>query len=1144
MAGYDGLSSYDAPEIVASMILEDEFTLRGARNAFFAPTKLSLEELDTITARLRDDQQDPVARAIVGVVSNPLSWLALVGNLPGGMLARVGAGGLFKTARRYSAFVRQKAPFLAQLGALTPNQVLRGTTAPDVYWQIARGIDNMMMEEQVIMRPALERVAKRLGVDTLDFNSPTLAPQQQKAVRRFMTALQGSLEGFDRPTVEMVWKAGKFEAHQHGRRVAQNLDEVLVQMAGQDGIALRDATRLAMNVRAVRLFGKETADNLTTGVWAGTDPNKVLRLWRGMRNQLLSRQAGVDNPALGMIRDVLQGRVDDEVAEALAAGTMSHERFGQVVEALVDVPLRQNRHYFPRNVYKEVGLDGRILSYEDSVRMRNVAGMSASPTSVMRVKSAPVYAAEDLEYLAREFGSTEELAGMIREAHDAADGALKNGRVLRVLSINPDQALHRYFNDTARSWSLHVQDVGDRVRWAQKQYLPYVDQKDAADYLQRSGFHPNFDDAVPDLSGVPKGRPLWSAFDGGGPAPPGGFSLADAAFQAFALTRNDYGRRLQSHFLLAAATGKHHVEHLATEAALLTGKMTMRRLVDGPFGEILDSVGAGKLRQAMTKWSDPAFGEGRGAQGLARYLYGTHLALNGSSASIQIMQPLNLAATWLGPRAVLGGYTRAIGEMWEYAKRRVSKYGVAPISMAQRDELIRGSFKYADQMGLLGRPAEVLDGIAFQGGRGIQKEGFFGNLLHYGMAMFTKGEWLNRATAAHAVESVYARQGLARTGAAFLRDVDLLVQETQFSGAFLNQPVGLVAGEIGLSPLGRLGANPLARMFLSYPLRTATSLFESGPKLAGREGWAPLLGDVARGVGISAVVYELGKEVLGADLERGLLVAGATDLIPGISTGRWNDKEGPIPVPPVLDIPFGVVRGLMTDDLDLVRYSLARGMPFGVALTKVVQGMPPLPGPVGFFQRTSVDWNDVQGDGSVPVYDSGGGLIGYEHGSTMVLRALGLDFGRFANNSEVDKWLLDNRAEIVGYRQRLFDRLRTSDHQGAEAVRREFQRRFGFELTVDENQARASLEQMRVPRTERILDQLPQEVRAEYIRVVSQQRNRTGLPAPALQAEDTAAQRDRYEPSRGLDPATQDYLQRLAREKQNQAFAAPTGFNP
>jgi hypothetical protein len=1138
--GYEGISSYDSPEIVASMILEGEFTVRGARNAFFAPTRLTPEELDTFTSRLKAQESDPIVRSIVGVVSNPLTWLVLVGNAPGGMLARVGAGGIFKTAKRYSAYVRERAPFLAQLGALTPNQVLRGTTAPDVYWQMARGIDTMMMEEQQVLRPALERVAQRLGVDTLDHTSPRLTPQNQSTVRRFMSALQGDLEGMDRPTVQQVWNGSRFITDERPAMVGRSMAGVLEEMAGTDGLALRDAIRTTMNVRAVRMFGKETADNLVTGQWAGTDPDKVLRLWRGQRNGLLGRAAGEQNPALAMIQDVLGDRVDSETAEALLGGTVSERGFRGVVEALVDVPMRENRHYFPRNVYKERGIDGAVMSDDQVQQIRNATGMAASPTAVMRVNRAPVYDPDDLQYLAQEFGGTPQLSSMIEGAYEAMDKAAQSGRTLRMLAINPDKAMHRYFNDTARSYSMHIQDVGDRVRWSQRQYLPYADGPALDKVADR------FEGPTPD-GNAPRGARITSIFEDVAPGerPAGGFSLADAAWQTYALTKNEYGRRLQSHFLLAAAQGKHRVEHLATEAALFTGKVAMRRLVDGPFGRMLEGAGARPVADAMRRWSDPAFGEGRAAQGMAKYLYATHLGFNGSSASVQIMQPLNLAATWLGPKAVLEGYGKAIGEMWNYANARISRYGIKPITQAQRDDLIRRNFRFADNLGLMGRPAEIIDGITWQGGRGMQREGLWGNAVHYAMSMFTKGEWLNRATAAHAMDAVYRRQGVSRAGAGFARDMDMVIQETQFSGSFLNQPVGLVAGDIGLSPVGRMGANPLMRMFFSYPLRTATSLLESGPKLAGREGWAPLLTDVARGVGISAVVYELGKELLGADLERGLLVAGATDLIPGISTGKWNDKEGPFPIPPIVDIPFGMLKGWMTDDWDLVRYSAARGMPFGVALSKAVQGLPPLPGPAALIQRTSVDWGDVQADGTVPVYDSGGGLIGYEHGSTMILRSLGLDLGRFANNSEVDKWLLDNRAEIVSYRQRLFEKIRLGEHGAAEAIRRQFHKRFGFELTVDEQGVQRSLDQMQVPRTERILDQLPQEARAEYARLVAQQRNRTGLPATALTGEETAGQRDRYAPSRGLDPATQDYLNRIARERQmQQTFTAPTGFNP
>ena len=1139
--GYQGISSYDSPEIVASMILEDEFTVRGAREAFFSPTRLTPEELDTFTQRLRDRQENPIVRSIVGIVTNPLTWLVLVGGAPGGMLARVGAGGIFKTARRYSAYVQEKAPFLAQLGVLTPRQALRGTTAPDVYHQIARGVDTMMMEEQAILRPALERVAKSLGVDTLDFTSRRLQPEQARRVRRFMTALQGEMEGWGRNVDVPVWTPGGWETRTREAIVPAGLENVLREGAGEAGVALRDTMRQVLNVRAVRLFGKETPENLVTGVWQGADTEKVLRLWRGLSNPLLARAGGSsENPALEAIRAVLGDRLDDDI---LKSGNLTLERFREFVTQAVDIPMSRSADYFPRNVWKQHGADGRVLLAEEVARARAATALASSPSSIMRVKGTPLYDPDDLEYVAEQFGRTPELDNLIRAGRSAVDEAVTAGRTVATLSINPDQALHRYFNDTARSWSLHVQDVGDRVRFAQRQYLPYADKGPA---IERAA--DRFDGPVLDVGRPPTGAPLNSIFEDVplDQRPLGGFSLADAAWQTYALTRNEYGRRLQSHFLVPASTGKHHVEHLATEAALFTGKSAIRNLVEGPFGRVLDTAGAGRLRESLLRWSDPELGgDSRVAQGLAKYLYTTHLGFNGSSASVQVLQPLTLASTWLGARNVMEGYSQGIRELWAYAKDRVARYGVRPITPAQRDELFKRNFRYFEEMGISGRPFEIIDGITFQGGRGVQRQSGFDLVSEYGMKLFQQGEILNRATTAHAAAAAYRRAGLQRSGAPFLRDVESLIQETQFSGSFLNQPVGLVSADPGLSPFGRFGANPLIRMFISYPLRTATSLFESGPKLAGREGMGPLVRDVARGVGISAVAYEVGKEVFGVDLERGLLIAGATDLVPGISTGRWTSREGPFPVPPIVDIPYGILKGWMEDDWDMVRYSAARGLPFGVALTRAVQGLPQLPGPAAALQTTSVDWGDVQPDGTVPIYDSSGELIGYEHGSTMVLRALGLDLGRFANNSEVDKWLIDNRAEIGMYRQRLFDSLAQGEVGQAEQIRAEFLRRFGFQLTVDDQTIQRKLRLMQTPRTERILDQLPAEARPLYTDLVGQQPNRTGLSHEQLTSQGTSAGRSRSAPARGFDPESLEYLERVARERQTErVFTAPNGFNP
>jgi hypothetical protein len=324
-----------------------------------------------------------------------------------------------------------------------------------------------------------------------------------------------------------------------------------------------------------------------------------------------------------------------------------------------------------------------------------------------------------------------------------------------------------------------------------------------------------------------------------------------------------------------------------------------------------------------------------------------------------------------------------------------------------------------------------------------------------------------------------------------------------------------------------------------------------GPRVGGRQNYFRALGfDTMRGLGISSVVYELGKNFLGADLSRGLYAQAAFDLFGG--ERFLEDGNEWIPVPPILDIPTDLAKGFAMGDFELMRQSLSRLAPFGgVAISRLTGMLPKLPSPVPewhrIVQNTYADFNQRAPDGRVPLYAGDGRLIDYRSATQVVLRGLGVDLGRWRNAGELDHFLVAQRDEIVEARRQMLQALLSNELGKVEGIRTRFQKRFGFPLTIDRDQLRQAIRLRQQPRVERLLDRLPTEARPEYQRLVAATApERIGLGSmgeEALVAAETARQRDIL---RGqgvqLDPKTIEALQQLLAEQQRQPGRSFTSF--
>lgn len=538
-------------------------------------------------------------------------------------------------------------------------------------------------------------------------------------------------------------------------------------------------------------------------------------------------------------------------------------------------------------------------------------------------------------------------------------------------------------------------------------------------------------------------------------------------------------------------------------------KRTVKAFTESPLASVIARSGeAGRKAIArMEEWADDLTDidmTGRYEEGVAKWLYVTHLGLNAASMLLNLTQPLLLVAPILGVEPTLRAYGTAIKELGGYLEDRVRTYGLRPLSSAEKHALVRKHFRYANFEGrdLLGFGedfAETIDQVVF-GGRKFSvrsgDKGLFRNIGEYMMAGFEKTEWLVRSVAAHSVENAYRAAGLRPAGGRFVNDVRRFLEETQFGQGPTNTPTAFLDAPVLSSPI--------MKMFMTFPLRSLTAVFSVLPEVdPSGSRMKATFNLVGRGIAISAITYELGKGLLGVDLSRGLFVNATFDVL---GTDRIVESEGlPVPVPPVIDIPLGIIRGLAGDDLQLVGRSLSRMVPGGVSAFRLAKILPSAGGSLDQLRGTYADWQHPAEDGRIPVYRGDGSFVGLYSPNTLVLKGLGADLSRFQTESELDHFLAKNRDEATAMKREYLKAVLNKQHGKAARVKAAYEKKFGVPMAISHQQVVAFIRNQETSRTERILDRLPREIRPQLTEVAEQSRT---LTVPTLQGGETARQRD------------------------------------
>ena len=673
-------------------------------------------------------------------------------------------------------------------------------------------------------------------------------------------------------------------------------------------------------------------------------------------------------------------------------------------------------------------------------------------------------------------------------------------------------------------------------------------------------------------------------------APDGGYSLADMLYRELQILkpRNNYnssGYRFTLDVILPRLTGDLSIKHAGHYAAIYNSKRFISELANPNklFGSMLNKAGkfGQDLRQSMEDLGDPnilADTAGRSvAANIAKYLYGTHLGLNLGSVALQMTQPFLHLSAFVGVDKVLTAYGKAFKEMGGYFSER-SGQGFRALNRAEKTDLIKKHFSHMADDSVYGNVLNITDDTFRMFDEtigpdlnpiGATRRNAKYWLTEAPMKLFEKAEIMNRLVAAHAVDDFYRANARAYKGAFTkgspmyyqrLFDVQSVVNETQFGGNQLNT-AKIFLGE---GPIGRAGDVPYLKQFMSFPTRSLTSLFRSGRRIG--EGkrflrgtdielpFNPAIVDLGRMLGISAVVYEVGKEVLGADVERGLAVGALTDAFPDIT------REGSvIPIPPVIDAPLDIARGLLNNDPEFTGLSLGRLLPSGVGLTRILGTFKSINSNDTSFQlpsalqRRYVDWDKPNQEGNYPIFSSDGRFIEFQGGPEIILNGLGLKTISAGEGGKLDGYLMKQRQNIRDTRKRAIAALMANDIPKYESIKSKFERDFtnpdtgeSIPLTFTKRQIKDYVKNYSVARSERILQGISPELRGLFQQQVAGRSKAVGVPKEVISNTDiaTSTARNKYfnrAQNLNLDPETiakvRAIIEEADREKQ---FSSPT----
>ena len=1054
---------YDDANIILGMAIEGDF-----------PTKpmwaLTPKEREGIKARVFGKSQDPLTGLLVDLASDPFVWLGLAFALP-----KVSVRNFWSVEGSANAALRKHGTMLQSLGVETAQQELAGTSMAEALRGQLKGMSEVVETADSIVGDARTAYLQANKLRRMDPKDAAVVQASLSGRGGGQTRDYARLEFFDSATGKRITKKA---ARRRIKRGDENVSLRVGKKSLQEPQWAEQATLdryidsrpgLRAYHDSLRRWYQESPRFLGIG-----DDAALARAYRGLRDDTLTGKRGGGEGLKG-IEDLL----GPEAQALVRKGQVSEKDFYALMRGMS--PAIPNYH--PLNVSGYVGRRrngvGLLTRQEVEQLKRSKQVFAPSKSVVGRVHRPFAYHPDDLktlrEALTPHGGTTAALDELIEATEKSVQKAVDKGDVKQVFRLDADTAYSRQRNAAARHYGLYVRPIDEETLLATEATRAAIEKGRGAEIRGNSTLYHE----APFVKGG-KGRSYLDGYRAGDDQPLGGFSNADVIRGEFNLISNP---KVQSHVrnvVWPTVTGQWSLESGMLAGAIQKSREAIGWALDAGVEKALKrsgKSGAG-LAKGLREWADSVDDVSDAVdKGVAHWFYGSTLGLNVGSIATNLFQPLVYLPGFVGARATAEGYADALKEMAAYAKKRaaIGSALVGPQHHETRKRLLQGAFQHHDLMGMTDEAVEAVENLGITRALPAGRKGIGGvvdNTSEFLLKGFATGEMFNRAVAANAFARYAKRKGVdprSLEGMAFVRRG---VEETQFGSAILNTPISL------LDKRNVLGRYATARQFLGFPLRVAAlpvvARRYGGEKLAGYKGELQRAGYLMRTAAVSAVLYEVGRKWFEADLSGVGLLGGVGGIL------RDSGPFAPFPAPPVASVLGGAVLGALTDDdQESFRRALPLLLPGGLALSKALNAAPNVrewPGgdTIGALQRQWVDWGARTPEGLVPVYKSRDGtFIGWQSAMQLAAKATGLDRFGWKDEQELTAYLSKHRQEISKQRNRVMDAMLRGDQQTAEAVSAEFERRWGWKMTVTQQDLKRRQEAQGTTRVARVWERMP-----------------------------------------------------------------------
>lgn len=427
-------------------------------------------------------------------------------------------------------------------------------------------------------------------------------------------------------------------------------------------------------------------------------------------------------------------------------------------------------------------------------------------------------------------------------------------------------------------------------------------------------------------------------------------------------------------------------------------------------------------KEALVDWlSKPGTLSSQSIGGqVANWFHLSTLGLNMSATSANSMQTFITTINQVGPRGIWRGLKGYAGEPGLI--QRAEKYMGLVAKGASKPEAWKQAFpEFIEEMGEWSKTTErLLSGDVAQSGllKMFKDKGVWEKVKGAMMLPFSTAEAGNQLLSFYSgrYHHLYQNAGRVATEGAKLS------AEANKVGGSLSLLTQFAGGPLGI-PSGIMNMNPMWRQYMHFPMRYLAYLH--GSLRMGIDPSKMDWGTIGRALAGSTAMYIAGRNMLGMDLSRGLMV-GALPL-PGYEKAPFY----PFPfVPPVAGIMGELGRAALTGEPRQLSSVGAMMVPGGIALQRAYRSMSP----------KYADYENPTQEGRIPLYNRDKALVGTLSPMELTLRAVGLRPMGVTSEQGAAKWILSQRDRIRKYRREYIQALFENDTQKAEKINQEFQK--------------------------------------------------------------------------------------------------------